>query len=319
MERVLPIFKNEGFTYSVCLPEGASLDLGKHCILQTWNDFTSGTRGNLERSDLHFLMKMRGTSKLDSWAVDEHQKIYTTDIHRWWAKRLGVVGCMIIWLQKDGWQLASGKFLGLFVDGSPKNWGLQFFKWANSGYTWSVLWWYLGWWGWWATTGWSIMSCHGNRNSFDSWGHGTDGQASSWLANRPGKFWRCFLLKKCGRILRRFISATSEGLFACGWSSRLWSCCDFQHAVLLSHNFLWSFLSIETRRFHTENSLKLPSYVSTSSFCGCQNMQLCRICHTMSISKNMDPAFPWEGVVNLDVWKLLGPQLSVTIFVPCRL
>ena len=161
MERVLPIFKNEGFTYSVCLPEGASLDLGKHCILQTWNDFTSGTRGNLERSDLHFLMKMRGTSKLDSWAVDEHQKIYTTDIHRWWAKRLGVVGCMIIWLQKDGWQLASGKFLGLFVDGSPKNWGLQFFKWANSGYTWSVLWWYLGWWGWWATTGWSIMSCHG--------------------------------------------------------------------------------------------------------------------------------------------------------------
>ena len=129
-----------------------------------------------------------------------------------------------------------------------------------------------------------------NRNSFDSRGHGTDGQASSWLANRPGKFWRCFMLKKSGKILRRFIHATSEGLFACGWSSRLWSCCDFQHAIRLPR-CCWATTSCEasvlcTRRFHTENSLKLPSYVSTSSFCGCQNMHLC---HTTSISKNMDP------------------------------
>lgn len=202
---------------------------------------------------------------------------------------------MIIWLQKDGWQLASGKFLGLFVDGSPKNWGLQFFKWANSGYTWSVLWWYLGW-GWWATTGWSIMSCHGIEiPSIPEVMVLMDRQVVDLPTGREN-----FGDVSCWRRVARFWEDLSMHLPRCCWATT--SC---EASVLC------------TRRFHRENSLKITVI--------CEHLIILWMSKHATYAilrpylKNMDPAFPCEGVVNLDVWKLLGPQLSVTIFVPCRL
>lgn len=220
-ERVLPVLKNEGFTYYVCFPEGTSLDLCKHCILQTWNDFTSGTRG-IWRDRIYIFSWKWGEPP--SWTHEQLMNIrkYTPQISTddgLPPRRLGVVGYIIIWLQKERWQLASGKFWDPLSMG-PKKLRSSVFQmgefWLYMICALVVPWlrmvgnhWLVN----------HVMSWI--RNSFDSWGHGTDGQASSWLANRPGKFWRCFMLKKSGKILRRFIRALAT--------------------VLLSHNFLWSF------------------------------------------------------------------------------
>ncbi len=196
----------------------------------------------------------------------------------------------------DNWQVANCpifRWVG-------QTWrGLRFFKWANSGYTWSVLWWYLGWW---LLAHWSLMSCQICR--YLCWGHGADGQAGSWLANRPGTFWRCLILKWQEfekMYLNNFIRGCSlvAGLHVCDPAVTSNMPCAFQREN--QPPCCWAATSCETdvlctRMFHTVIVSKLcccthllhvlsikqfwqyRSYVCTSSFCGCQNMKLC---HTM--------------------------------------
>ena len=147
------------------------------------------------------------------------------------------------------------------------------------------------------------MSCQICR--YLCWGHGADGQAGSWLANRPGTFWRCLMPKWQDfekMYLDNFIRGCLlvAGLHVCDPAVTSNMPCAFQRenqlaTVLLSRIFLWNWCPMHSYVSHS-NCFKVVllytpatcafnkqfwqyrSYVCTSSFCGCQNMKLC---HTM--------------------------------------
>lgn len=231
---------------------------------------------------------------MSSWWTSENIHHRYPQMMGWEARRLGVVGYIIIWLQKERWQLASGKFWDPLSMG-PKKLRSSVFQMGEF---------------------WLYMICalvvpwlrmvgnHWLVNHVMSWIRNSfipevmvlmDRQVVDLPTGREN-----FGDVSCWRRVARFWEDLSMHLPRCCWATT--SC---EASVLC------------TRRFHRENSLKITVI--------CEHLIILWMSKHATYAilrpylKDMDPAFPCEGVVNLDVWKLLGPQLSVTIFVPCRL